>query len=300
MQTGAELDPVAILRSLGRSEPSCVRQIVGGADAHIWRVEIGGQAFALRVLQPYQAEQARRELAASTAAASAGLPVPAVAATGTWHGYPVQLLAWSPGERLADVLLQNANDLDKVRALGVEFGRVQAAIHAVPVPADINDDPNGWRAWAGSDPELQRCLVALPDQPPVLLHLDYHPLNVLVEDGRISAVLDWANARAGDPRADLARTLSILQLAPLPPGFDVAAARRRPHRVRSGLVDRLRHTQGPVRFAPFCWWAGEVMLRDLSPRLGRPDLPWLTSDYLDLVRNWTATWRARALGSSAP
>jgi len=30
----------------------------------------------------------------------------------------------------------------------------------------------------------------------------------------MTALLDWANARAGDPRADLARALAILRFGP--------------------------------------------------------------------------------------
>ena len=35
---------------------------------------------------------------------------------------------------------------------------------------------------------------------------------------RVSGVLDWANAAAGDPRADVAVTRALLETAPLPPG----------------------------------------------------------------------------------
>ena len=42
---------------------------------------------------------------------------------------------------------------------------------------------------------------------PSILHLDYNPYNVAVEGDRISGLLDWTNARIGDPRADLARDL---------------------------------------------------------------------------------------------
>ena len=48
----------------------------------------------------------------------------------------------------------------------------------------------------------------------MLLHLDYHPLNVLGEAGAISGVLDWTNADGGDPRADVARTGAILRFLP--------------------------------------------------------------------------------------
>src|SRR5436853_495789 len=68
----------------------------------------------------------------------------------------------------------------------------------------------------------EREVAALAGAAPrsdALLHLDFHPLNVLVDGRRVTAVIDWANARAGDPRADLARTLTILRLSPVPPRF---------------------------------------------------------------------------------
>lgn len=47
--------------------------------------------------------------------------------------------------------------------------------------------------------------------------LCYHPRNVLTDGRRLTAVLDWTNARLGDPRADVARTFTILRLHPRPP-----------------------------------------------------------------------------------
>jgi aminoglycoside phosphotransferase (APT) family kinase protein len=53
-----------------------------------------------------------------------------------------------------------------------------------------------------------------------LLHLDLHPFNLLVdEDGTVTGVIDWANARAGDPVLDRARTWSILALDPMAVAF---------------------------------------------------------------------------------
>lgn len=40
-------------------------------------------------------------------------------------------------------------------------------------------------------------------QQPVLLHGDYWPGNLLWRDGRLVAVIDWEDARLGDPLADL-------------------------------------------------------------------------------------------------
>jgi aminoglycoside phosphotransferase (APT) family kinase protein len=171
---------------------------------------------------------------------------------------------------------------------------MQAAIHSIPAPSALRH-PVPWVEWADPDEALRRRLLDRASVSDVLLHLDFHPMNVLVQHQRVTAVLDWANARAGDPRADLARTASILRFAPLagalPPPVSYAARRaleagwRRGYREVAGLVSGM---------APFYAWAGAVMVRDLSPRLERPDLPWLTPAFLDRVQTWTKVWRARA------
>ena len=289
--------PAAVFSALGLPDPTSAERVHGGADAIIWRVEFGGSTYALRLLRPDQVGQARRESTALAAAAAAGIPVPRIVVEGSWRSHPALVLTWSPGRPLGDVLLhEHPSDLERARALGVAFGRVQGAIHAAPLPDALRAHPVPWEAWAGPDPALQASLAALPAQPPVLLHLDYHPLNILVEGDRVTGVLDWANARSGDPRADVARTLSILHLAPLPTGAG-ASARNLRRSFAAGWRRGYEETAGPLRgLAPFCWWAGLVMERDLSPRLGRSELPWLTPAFLVRVRRWTAGWRARAQG----
>jgi aminoglycoside phosphotransferase (APT) family kinase protein len=125
-----------------------------------------------------------------------------------------------------------------------------------------------------------------------LLHLDYHLFNVLVEHGRVSAVLDWTNARAGDPRADLARTHTILLVDP--------GTRRLPayQRAMLALFERAwqsgyRSVAGPPgEMALFYAWAGAVMQRDLAPRVGQPSGP--TAREMLAVRRWAERWRRRA------
>jgi aminoglycoside phosphotransferase (APT) family kinase protein len=41
--------------------------------------------------------------------------------------------------------------------------------------------------------------VAAWDRTPVWLHGDLHPANILIDDGRISAVIDFGDLTAGDP-----------------------------------------------------------------------------------------------------
>lgn len=50
-----------------------------------------------------------------------------------------------------------------------------------------------------------------------LCHMDFHPDNVMLSE-RGWVILDWMNARAGDPLADLARTSLMLRVAGPPPG----------------------------------------------------------------------------------
>jgi aminoglycoside phosphotransferase (APT) family kinase protein len=290
----APLDLTEILDTLGVVGPARAIPVAGGADTLIWRVEAAGQVSALRLFRPEQMTVAQREVAAMAAASSAGLPVPRVYAEGIWRGRPVLHISWMPGRPLRDALLATPW---RARTLGVRFGRAQAAVHGVPPPTALLTHPTPWIAWANPDNALRDCLEAAARGPDVLLHLDFHPMNVLVADGRVSAVLDWANARAGDPRADLARTASILRFTPLDPRvprlLETVVLRRRAF--IAGWRRGYREVAGPMGdMAPFYAWAGAVMIRDLTPRLGRPDLPWLDHQFLERVRQWADGWRQRA------
>jgi aminoglycoside phosphotransferase (APT) family kinase protein len=110
----------------------------------------------------------------------------------------------------------------------------------------------------------------------------------------VSAVLDWANARAGDRRADLARTATILRFAPLagrPLSVAVIARRAFVAGWRHGYRGMAGRVTG---MAPFYAWAAAVMRHDLAPRVGRVDLPWLTPALLAEIRRWEDRWRATA------
>jgi aminoglycoside phosphotransferase (APT) family kinase protein len=261
--------------------------VSGGADAAIWRVTHGETDFALRMFRPEQAAAAQREVAAMTAAAGS-IPVPRVLAEGIWQDRPALLLSWMPGRPLWHELARRPWTAG---ALGAAFGRSQAAIHQVAAPEPLQRQAASWIEWADPDDALRSRLRSLSQGREVLLHLDYHQANVLVEHGRVSAVLDWANARVGDPRADLARTASILRFTPIAPGLPgpLQAAVRRAF--VAGWRRGYRRVMGPVTtMAPFYAWAGRVMVRDLSPRVGRPDIPWLTPALLAEVQRWSESW----------
>ena len=72
-----------------------------------------------------------------------------------------------------------------------------------------------WREWSAAS--------NYPG-PPLWLHGDPHPLNLLVgDDGDLAAILDWGDLTAGDPACDLA-TAWLCFDAPGRAAFRAAAA----------------------------------------------------------------------------
>jgi aminoglycoside phosphotransferase (APT) family kinase protein/ABC-type phosphate/phosphonate transport system substrate-binding protein len=52
-------------------------------------------------------------------------------------------------------------------------------------------------------------------QKPSIIHLDFHPLNLMFQDGRCEGVLDWSESDVGDRHADLGATLLLMKTAPI-------------------------------------------------------------------------------------
>ncbi|MBL1065240.1 aminoglycoside phosphotransferase family protein [Streptomyces sp. 7-21] len=148
------------------------------------------------------------------------LPVPAPVRTGKpGSGYP---WAWSvvpyfPGETAAHRAPGDA------RAAAETLGAFLAALHRpAPPDAPVNeyrgvplarraDRVAGQLAQLDGRPEREaaarvwREAVAAPgwDGPPLWLHGDLHPANILVSQDRISAVIDFGDLTSGDPASDL-------------------------------------------------------------------------------------------------
>ncbi len=253
--------------------------VTGGADTTVWRVELRGTPFALRLLRAGEDGRCRREVAAIGAAASAGLPVCAVRGEARWEDRPALLLDWCSGQTVRDALAQRPGD---ARLLGARFGEAQAALHAVAAPPALDA---GWLGVGGPDAAPIRArLLALPVRTSALLHLDYHPLNVLTDGQRITGVIDWANAGAGDPRADLARTLSILQLCYRAPGRGSGTMLRFEQGWREGYAASGLAVGDEL--ALFFAWAGLAMMQDQAGKQG-----WA---FLRRAHGWAARWARRA------
>jgi aminoglycoside phosphotransferase (APT) family kinase protein len=284
-----DLDPTAILAALGVTGATEIVPVQGGQDTAIWRVDVDGQRYALRLFRAGEGRKCRREVASMRAAETGGIPVPTIHAEGMWEGRPVLLLSWVAGKTVLDAFKAQPW---RIAALGALCGRMHAQIHAVPAPEGPDYPPDRWLEWAGPlDAPLRERLQAVA-RPLVLCHFDYHPLNVMTDGTRVTGVLDWPNALPADPRADLARTVALMRF---PPNVTV-----RPHEriaIRLWLRGWWRVYQraaGRVtEMAPFYAWAGTATLMDQEAKLDRPNIP-RGADSFDPLRRWTARWRERA------
>lgn len=113
-----------------------------------------------------------------------------------------------------------AEDPDGVRAF-------LAALHAVGVDSVPAQRPNWLETYREQADEFRRVVLPLldPDERsrgegllaevetltgfrPALTHSDLGPAHLLVRDGRLVGVIDWADARIGDPAIDYAWLLN--------------------------------------------------------------------------------------------
>ena len=208
-----------------------VTVLVGGFDTEIYALRLqGGPAelsgpLVLRVLRPHhQPAMALREQATQNAVAALGFPAPRVllaSAAPEPLGAPFVLMEWLPGRSLLTT---------RVVGMGAILAGLQVRLHALdPKPLAQALGPPGtldgyFEAFgrrierAGLD-ELTPVLAWLRARRPppgaaAICHGDFHPQNVLVEDGRVTGVLDWPNALVADPAFDVGATLNILAFVP--------------------------------------------------------------------------------------
>jgi aminoglycoside phosphotransferase (APT) family kinase protein len=101
------------------------------------------------------------------------------------------------------------------------------ALHAVDASALRVDRPNWVEHYREQCAEFERRVLPLLDRDlraqatrlfaevesltgfePALLHADLGPAHLLVRDGRLAGVIDWSDARVGDPALDYAWVLN--------------------------------------------------------------------------------------------
>ena len=240
----------------------------GGWDNAIYRL---GPDLAVRLPRRKMAadlvEKEQRWLPEIAPRLPLAVPVP-IGRGQPGDGYPWRwsICPWLPGEMAA---VAAVSDVEEVAAT---LGDFIAALHTVG-PADGPRTP--WRGvpLARRDEIIRGLLVDMGDVvdvgavteawkealsvpawpgPDIWLHGDLHPANMLVEAGRLTAVIDFGDLVVGDPATDL---MSAWMLLP-PPARPVLAAavgvddatwaRGRGWALNWGLVCLARSADNPV------------------------------------------------------
>ncbi len=122
-------------------------------------------------------------------------------------------------------------------------------------------------AWLG--PALQWARtesVRFSNSASSVLHMDYHPLNVLVAGARISGIIDWVNAEGGDRHLDVATTSAILSCHAMenPRWLRDNPAGNSLRRFYNGLYVALYHATMPLEFARLRYYQALASIFRLS------------------------------------
>ncbi len=199
-----------------------IRPVGGGWDNAVFRL---GSRWALRLprreqaVGPLRAEQ--RWLPVLAAGLQVPIPVPVrTGRAGSGYPWPWSVVPWSDGiegaagdavgrsilaQPLAEFLLalhRPAPDGPEVPHSPVRG--VPLSVRDASVRANLGRLPAGFdraaltRIWSEA--------VAAPawSGPPVWVHGDLHPGNLIMDGGRLAAIIDFGDLTAGDPATDLA------------------------------------------------------------------------------------------------
>jgi aminoglycoside phosphotransferase (APT) family kinase protein len=196
-----------------------VRPLTGGMSTgiHVMRSTSGERVVMRRFLNQHwlaiDPDLARREAAVLRALESTSVSAPAFVGVdpyGERCGAPTVLMGFVPGKRTV---------VDDHERYARELAHAMATIHDV-APPDVDglpderlqleqivheDAPN--RHGATPTPafwsRVGRGIGEVSWQPNVLIHGDFHPGNVLFARRRLTAVIDWPLASAGQPASDV-------------------------------------------------------------------------------------------------
>ncbi|MUK88882.1 phosphotransferase [Ornithinibacillus sp. L9] len=183
-------------------------KIEGGLDSLVWKItSVEEHTYALRVLPKHRYHQFVQEQSTLKLAGRAGVPVPKVHKVDCYDQYTVMLMDWLPGRTVFEEIKISPESVDK---FGFAFGETQAIIHSIHM-----EQPRISNWLTAGNKEEEKLIESIDNKYPqanTLIHLDYHPLNVMTDGEKITGVIDWMNASVGNYQYDIARTMAVLKI----------------------------------------------------------------------------------------
>jgi len=220
------------------------QRLTGGRDADVFALQLAGATDALaaplvlRLFRPHDTARAHFEAEAHRVLSSLGYAVPDVYLEAEFpDGCPCFLMGRIPGKPAASFLVPPTLTALKVAQL---LASAHVALHelpAAPVDAVLSPlAPRSLRPLESLALRLERLedqgdqrfravndwLIAnAPGNPPeVICHADFHPMNVMIHDARVSGVIDWTNIQLAPAEYDVARTVLTVVDGPVDlPGY---------------------------------------------------------------------------------
>ena len=273
--------------SFGLSRCDAARRLRSGlGGTELWHLDGDHGPLVLRAFAPgTPAATVEREVLAHRFVRDHGIVAPRIVAHRSTGDRPCLLMEWIGGSTVAERLWA---DDSPAAELGRRCGELLARLHALD-PGPLVAGPIGDRSWiafAGDQlsRQLSERLVTFDRRR--LLHLDFHPENMIItDDGRL-CLLDWANVRLGPPAADLARTMSILELVSVAMPDLTQRQRRGVAQYRDELLTGYAAAgQDPEIPAPVEAWSYAVQLHDLAGS-------WVPESYFERLRTKINSIRA--------
>ena len=216
-----------------------IREVAGGWGNQMWRL---GDELAVRMqrMDPTPECQLKERRWLPVLAPVLPLPVPVPVRSGEPSGrFPGHwtVMTWVPGEPLDHGSISRGAHAAGTLAGFLRALHVEAPADA-PVATDRGAHPRDWtdgferhlRAVAPNDiaPGIRAvwddAVAAQPwAGPPVWVHGDLHPANVVVSGGTLSGIVDFGDMFAGDPAWDLAAAWVLLPAGTAARFFDLYA-----------------------------------------------------------------------------
>ena len=194
------------------------------ADLFAWPNDDVADAVVLKLYHAgYPLMAAQQEAANARVAHAAGLPTPAVLDVGQIGERAGVLFERIHGPTMLEQMLAGPSDAlplaHTLAELHVALHQISAAHSAAP-PQQTRLENALTRAKLSQTvrTEMQQILQQLSRSGPtglVLCHGDFHPSNIIISPAG-PVIIDWVDLTQGDPTADVARTLLLLEYAVLP------------------------------------------------------------------------------------
>ncbi|UXY25169.1 aminoglycoside phosphotransferase family protein [Streptomyces sp. HUAS TT20] len=216
-----------------------IREVVGGWGNQMWRL---GDGLAVRMPRTEGAPNLLRKECRWLPVLAPRLPLPVpnpvrIGEPSARFPKPWTIMTWVPGEPLDCTSISRGDHAADTLAAFLTALHVEAPEDA-PISEDRGDHPK--KCTDGFDHFFHAVVpddlaaevravwddaVAAPEWegPPLWVHGDLHPANVVVSDGTLSGVIDFDAMFAGDPAWDLAAAWVILPAGATSRFFDAYA-----------------------------------------------------------------------------